>query len=93
MLYCYIFENLCSYINGGAAEAGDTDFDYAVMPNEKAEEACEGLVEEKGFFILPPANGIRVTNNSKLTGANLPYRGRVRATGGGSTLFPPGKLR
>ena len=53
MFYRYISENLCSYINGGEAEAGNTDFDYAVMPDEEAEEARKGLVEEKGFFILP----------------------------------------
>ena len=37
MFYRYISENLTSYINNGEAEAG----------------AREGLVEEKGFFILP----------------------------------------
>ena len=30
-----------------------SDFDFAKMPDEDAEEAREGLVEEKGFFILP----------------------------------------
>jgi type I restriction enzyme M protein len=38
MFYRYISENLCSYINDGEIEA---------------EEARDGLVEEKGFFILP----------------------------------------
>ena len=41
------------YINSGEIEAGNTDFDYAKMSDEEAEEAREGLVEEKGFFILP----------------------------------------
>lgn len=53
MFYRYISENLCSYINSGEAEAGNADFDYAAMPDEEAEQAREGLVEEKGFFILP----------------------------------------
>ena len=53
MFYRYISENLCNYINEGEAEAGNVDFDFAVMPDEDAEEAREGLVEEKGFFILP----------------------------------------
>ena len=53
MFYRYISENLCNYINEGEAEAGNTDFDFAVMSDEDAEEAREGLVEEKGFFILP----------------------------------------
>ena len=53
MFYRYISENLTSYINEGEAEAGNTDFDFAKMSDADAEEAREGLVEEKGFFILP----------------------------------------
>lgn len=53
MFYRYISENLCSYVNSGEAEAGNIDFDFAKMPDNGAEEAREGLVEEKGFFILP----------------------------------------
>lgn len=53
MFYRYISENLTSYINDGEIEAGNIDFDFAQMSDEDAEEAREGLVEEKGFFILP----------------------------------------
>lgn len=53
MFYRYISENLTSYINVGEAEAGNLDFDFARMSDTDAEEAREGLVEEKGFFILP----------------------------------------
>lgn len=53
MFYRYISENLCNYINSGEIDAGNTDFDFAKMSDEDAEEAREGLVEEKGFFILP----------------------------------------
>ena len=53
MFYRYISENLASYINQGEIDAGNPDFDYAAMPDEEAEEAREGLVQEKGFFILP----------------------------------------
>ena len=53
MFYRYISENLCNYINSGEIEAGNVGFDYAKMSDEDAEEAREGLVEEKGFFILP----------------------------------------
>ncbi len=53
MFYRYISENLTSYINTGEAEAGNPDFDFARMSDVDAEEAREGLVEEKGFFILP----------------------------------------
>ena len=53
MFYRYISENLCNYINSGEREAGNAGFDYVLMSDEEAEEAREGLVEEKGFFILP----------------------------------------
>ena len=53
MFYRYISENLTIYINSGEEAAGNTDFDYAKMSDADAEEAREGLVEEKGFFILP----------------------------------------
>ena len=53
MFYRYISENLCDYINSGEIDAGNPDFDYAKMSDAEAEEAREGLVQEKGFFILP----------------------------------------
>lgn len=53
MFYRYISENLTAYINEGEIEAGNTLFDYARLPDKEAEEARTGLVQEKGFFILP----------------------------------------
>ena len=53
MFYRYISENLTNYINQGEWDAGNADFDYAKMSDEEAKEAREGLIEEKGFFILP----------------------------------------
>ena len=53
MFYRYISENLTSYINHGEWEAGNEGFDYAQLSDAEAEEAREGLVQEKGFFILP----------------------------------------
>ena len=53
MFYRYISENLTSYINHGEWEAGNDGFDYAQLSDAEAEEAREGLVQEKGFFILP----------------------------------------
>lgn len=53
MFYRYISENLCSYINDGEIKAGNIEFDFAAMSDDDAEEARDGLVEEKGFFILP----------------------------------------
>ncbi len=53
MFYRYISEHLASYIDKGEHDAGDASFSYAAMKDEDAEEAREGLIEEKGFFILP----------------------------------------
>jgi len=53
MFYRYISENLTAYINDGEEAAGNRGFDYAELSDIEAEEAREGLVEEKGFFILP----------------------------------------
>ena len=53
MFYRYISENLTAYINEGEEAAGNVGFDYARMSDADVEEAREGLVEEKGFFILP----------------------------------------
>ena len=53
MFYRYISENLTTYVNVGEWDAGNTDFDYAKLSDAEAEEARAGLVEEKGFFILP----------------------------------------
>jgi type I restriction enzyme M protein len=53
MFYRYISENIANYINSGEIEAGNADFDYSQMSDDDAEEAREGLVQERGFFILP----------------------------------------
>jgi type I restriction enzyme M protein len=53
MFYRYISENLTSYINKGEYEAGNANFDYSKIQDSEAEEARIGLVQEKGFFILP----------------------------------------
>ena len=53
MFYRYISENIASYINQGEIDAGNSNFDYAKMSDSEAETARDGLVEEKGFFILP----------------------------------------
>lgn len=53
MFYRYISENFASYINKGERDAGNPDFDYAKISDEDAESGREGLIQEKGFFILP----------------------------------------
>ena len=54
MFYRYISENLTNYINAGEQDAGSTDFDYAKMADAEAEEAREGLVEEKCWGAKTP---------------------------------------
>lgn len=53
MFYRYISENIAGYINQGEIDAGNPDFRYEAMSDAEAEQAREGLVQEKGFFILP----------------------------------------
>ena len=65
MFYRYISENITDYINKGEIEAGNTDFDYAKMSDDEAEEAREDLVQSKGFFILPSELFCNVTAKAK----------------------------
>lgn len=53
LLYRFISENLTNYINTSEREAGDKDFDYANLNDNKAEFGRKDTVNEKGFFILP----------------------------------------
>ncbi|MDD4679623.1 MAG: type I restriction-modification system subunit M [Clostridia bacterium] len=53
LFYRYISENITAYINAGEWEAGNTEFDYAKLFDDEAEQAREDLVKTKGFFILP----------------------------------------
>ena len=72
MFYRYISENLTSYINQGEWDAQNKDFDYAKMEDSDAEEAREGLIEEKGFFILPSELFCNVLARAKQAGS--PHR-------------------
>lgn len=65
LFYRYISENLTDYIDKGEHEAGDPDFCYAAMPDEDAEEARDGLIDEKGFFILPSELFVNVQKRDK----------------------------
>ena len=53
LFYRYISENLTNYINKGEQEAGNEDFDYATMPDEDAEGAREGLIDELSLVTAP----------------------------------------
>lgn len=89
MFYRYISENLTNYINAGEQDAGNTDFDYAKMSDDDAEEAREGLVEEKGFFIPPSelfcnVNG-RADNDENLNETLERVFNHIEASAKGST--------
>lgn len=53
LFYRFVSENLTAYINKGEREAGDAEFDYAVLPDAAAEFGRAETVAEKGFYILP----------------------------------------
>ena len=42
MFYRYISENITNYINADEHAAGNTDFNYADLSDEEAEESAEG---------------------------------------------------
>ncbi len=53
LFYRFISENLTVYINRGEHEAGESDFDYARLPDAEAEFGRKETVAEKGFYVLP----------------------------------------
>ena len=89
MFYRYISENLTNYINAGELDAGNTGFDYAMMSDADAEEAREGLVEEKGVYIPPSelfcnVNG-RADNDENLNETLERVFNHIEASAKGST--------
>lgn len=53
LFYRFISENLANYINGEEKKAGNTNFNYAELSDNKAEFGRKETVEVKGFYILP----------------------------------------
>ncbi len=53
LFYRFISENLSIYINKMEWEVGDSDFDFARLPDEVAESIRADMVNDKGFFIRP----------------------------------------
>ena len=53
LFYRYISENITNYINKGERDAGNSDFNYALLDDATAEGVREEMVSVKGFFILP----------------------------------------
>ena len=64
MFYRYISENITNYINAGEHAAGNTDFNYADLSDEEAEQARDDMVDTKGFFILPSQLFVNVRKNA-----------------------------
>lgn len=65
MFYRYVSENLCAYIDEGEHRAGNSDFSYENLSDEEAIQAKEGLILEKGFFILPSELFCNVVKKAK----------------------------
>ncbi len=53
LFYRFISENLSSYLDEHQHRAGEKDFRYADLADEKAEFGRKATVEQKGFFMLP----------------------------------------
>lgn len=64
MFYRYVSEHLCYCVNKGEWQAGNSDFDYAALPDTAAEELRHELIREKGFFILPSELFCNVKKNA-----------------------------
>ncbi|GAA7506786.1 hypothetical protein JP0009_06440 [Helicobacter pylori] len=67
LFYRYISENMAHYINKEERER-DPGFDYALLSDEEAEGAKEGLIVEKGFFIPPSTLFCNVLKNAPHNG-------------------------
>lgn len=53
LFYRFISENITAYLNKEERKAGHPDFDYTRLADADAEFARAGVVNEKGFYILP----------------------------------------
>ena len=53
LFYRFISENLSAYLDEHQHRAGEKDFSYAAISDDKAEFGRKATVEQKGFFMLP----------------------------------------
>ena len=65
LFYRYVSENLTNYINKNEWAAGNTDFDYAKISDEWADDIKNDIVESKGFFIKPSELFCNVVESAK----------------------------
>lgn len=65
LFYRFISENLTNYINQDQRRIkGNENFDYAKLSDKDAVFGSEGLVKDKGFFILPSELFVNVCKNA-----------------------------
>ena len=65
LFHRFISENLTAYLNREEHRAGNTDFDYAQLPDAEAEFGRTDTVKEKGFYILPSDLFVNVCRNAR----------------------------
>jgi len=65
LFYKFISENLVTYINKNQHASGEKNFNYEDFSDERAENARQQVVDEKGFFILPSELFSNVSNKAK----------------------------
>lgn len=53
LFYRFISEDLAEFVDAGEHDSGDLDFSYAALSDDEAYEARDGIIEEKGYFLLP----------------------------------------
>jgi type I restriction enzyme M protein len=63
LFYRFISENITSYINIEQRRI-DPNFDYILLPDDKAELGRSELVKDKGFYILPSQLFVNVAKNA-----------------------------
>lgn len=75
LFYRFVSANIAEYFDKTEHESGDTEFSYADISDEEAEEYFKpGTVEEKGFFILPSQlfqNVIKTARNNENLNTDL----------------------
>ncbi len=65
LFYRFISENITNHINEQERKAGDPNFDYATLSDEKAEFGRLETVNDKGFYILPSELFVNVQKRAK----------------------------
>jgi type I restriction enzyme M protein len=53
LFYRFISENITDYLNKKVYAVGNDSFDYTRLSDERAKNARQATIEEKGFYILP----------------------------------------